>query len=568
MQLPSGFEEIKSTIMNKISCSRIEEILQQAHGAQAETELQAQFDLIGQIVAESFNHVVSNQDIKIPNIAYISQDTLRGKKKEEEKVFYPDGIFCRMNDTKAAIPIQHSLVMIELKMDLLFKDKTRPWNYLTRKNNKTISELARGSTAVVQSFRRSVTYFEKSENIDRIATSMLTDLKQAQFLQLTSSYCTGEQPSWEQLKGSLTFPLQVSNYGDHPVLFPALETLIQLLLDATWPKDLVANGEVVDIYMKDFQKNLVLTMPSLTNRVANETLQIIKENETITLKSMGEIASNSYTTIMAVSSQGVEQCLKMEKSQLFNSKYSQLANELEILPRIQHLKGVPKLVHRGTISNYKNDSWVCMVTQPLGVSFDHLPHSFFSSPRLTISVWSAIRQIMIDIHESGFLHCDIKPANMIMSSAGPYLIDFGGAVPNPCSSYDYDASFRFTAAWAPFSLIDGDDPNTLTDHMSLFFSFLDLISEGKLINLGEKEPIEITQLVLSTLPEGFHCWARHLLYVFGLYAVHENHQTQENATNLSTKNEATNITSEVFSDICDSDSLSTATNEFLACDAL
>lgn len=185
-------KHLAKKIMCKIRQKDISKILEQATKKRMqEADLQEYLNQIGMIIEKSFNEV-SDEEPKLPKIQFVSgQHALH----LNNHVHFPDGRFCPLHGETPLNCTNRFLVMIELKSCLLPSEKANyPWKF--RKNDddgNAIETSSRGAEAVMQSLKRSYQYFSEAKNVYNVVSNMMTDLKNAYFLQPTRTLISGNR---------------------------------------------------------------------------------------------------------------------------------------------------------------------------------------------------------------------------------------------------------------------------------------------------------------------------------------------------------------------------------------
>ncbi|MBX3416001.1 MAG: protein kinase [Pirellulaceae bacterium] len=100
---------------------------------------------------------------------------------------------------------------------------------------------------------------------------------------------------------------------------------------------------------------------------------------------------------------------------------------------VREARTVAQLQHPGIVTVHdvlQSDQWLCIVQQYVddGDLKQHLRAGQLTFAR-TVEICCKIADALAFAHSRGFVHCDIKPANILLDKSGnPYITDFGLAV--------------------------------------------------------------------------------------------------------------------------------------------
>ncbi|CAK83199.1 unnamed protein product (macronuclear) [Paramecium tetraurelia] len=112
--------------------------------------------------------------------------------------------------------------------------------------------------------------------------------------------------------------------------------------------------------------------------------------------------------------------IKIERPE--NEHLHSLDREVEILSRLQNIKGIPKLLYYGTQENYNTIVMELLQKDMSSLIKQRKKISLKSILQITIQLLS----ILEEIHKQGVLHRDLKPENIMLDEQNAiYLIDFG-----------------------------------------------------------------------------------------------------------------------------------------------
>jgi len=150
------------------------------------------------------------------------------------------------------------------------------------------------------------------------------------------------------------------------------------------------------------------------------------------------------------------------------SKNTQLMNEVSILKALAGIRGVPTLISYGfTLDKTQYYS----VTDVIGVSIDKRQWS----PQELQLLWKAAKEIIREVHSRGVVITDLKPAHLILSRHGLFIIDYG------CAYFaGKGRKVSLILSSLAFSSVRDathfGDPGFISDWESLIFSFLYLVN--------------------------------------------------------------------------------------------
>jgi serine/threonine protein kinase len=99
--------------------------------------------------------------------------------------------------------------------------------------------------------------------------------------------------------------------------------------------------------------------------------------------------------------------------------------EVRALDRLSH-PGIPRLLSVGTVEGRPYHSMELAEGETLAA---RAKREGPLSPAVVVAVGLAVARALAHVHESGFIHCDVKPSNVVLGETGARLIDFGLARP-------------------------------------------------------------------------------------------------------------------------------------------
>lgn len=193
------------------------------------------------------------------------------------------------------------------------------------------------------------------------------------------------------------------------------------------------------------------------------------------------------------------------KIESFSSKEKQLNNEYEVLSKLQESHYFPNL-----IDHYNKKPYVYNVIELCGPSIEliqkNLPDHIYS-PSCAIFIAIKMLKAIRELHQQGFVHCDIKPNNFLIRSNFKYpivLIDFGIAkkyLDDNGNHIDYENGCQFvgTYKYSSLNVMKGESPSRRDDLISWFYSVVELYT-GRLPWPGAKNVNKTIHLKESISP--------------------------------------------------------------------
>ncbi|CAD8047390.1 unnamed protein product [Paramecium primaurelia] len=183
------------------------------------------------------------------------------------------------------------------------------------------------------------------------------------------------------------------------------------------------------------------------------------------------ISQGSFGIVM----QGFDQrngnlvAIKIERPE--NEHLHSLDREVEILSRLQNIKGIPKLLYYGSYENYNTIVMELLQKDLSSLIKQRKKFSLKSILQITIQLIT----ILEEIHKQGVLHRDLKPENIMLDDQNAiYLIDFGiskifqrkngGLIP-----FKEKVPFVGTARYASIAAHKGQELSRKDDVESLFY---------------------------------------------------------------------------------------------------
>ncbi|CAD8054814.1 unnamed protein product [Paramecium sonneborni] len=199
--------------------------------------------------------------------------------------------------------------------------------------------------------------------------------------------------------------------------------------------------------------------------------QLKINNQFVTQK---KISQGSFGIVM----QGIDQkngnqvAIKIERPE--NEHLNSLDKEVEILERIQNIKGVPQLYYYGWEDDYNVIVMELLQKDLSSILKQRKKFSLKSVFQLSIE----LVQILEEIHKQGVLHRDLKPENMMLDDKNTvYLIDYGiskiyirkNGILNP---FKDKVPFLGTSRYASIAAHKGYELGRKDDLESLFYVML------------------------------------------------------------------------------------------------
>lgn len=206
-----------------------------------------------------------------------------------------------------------------------------------------------------------------------------------------------------------------------------------------------------------------------------------------------------------------------------------LHKEIRSVKLLQQCPRVARYYGSGVSGQYRY-----MAMQLLGLDLHKARHAQPTKAfgvRKTAMLGIQMLDAIQDIHEMGYLHCDIKPSNFVLHDSADsdlyvYVIDFGHAVQHlddtgkPRPKRD-SVPFRGTVRYSSPHVLLRKDPGRRDDLWSLLFALIEM-AKGSLSWPKNKDKEKTRQLILSfmrkdplhvvrDLPIQFENFLRHLI---------------------------------------------------------
>ncbi|MDE2010023.1 MAG: protein kinase [Candidatus Omnitrophica bacterium] len=152
-----------------------------------------------------------------------------------------------------------------------------------------------------------------------------------------------------------------------------------------------------------------------------------------------EVLGKGGTAVVYKAPEGGGIFYKVAQKEVFNGTMSSSARLISLLNEAG-VRGVPKLLEVGLDGH--NAFWMKLKGIEGGVSLDKSPEVWSAMPmRRKIGMMLQITRTLQAIHRLGWVHNDIKPANIIINQKEAMLIDFGTAreigTPRPARTMAY-----------------------------------------------------------------------------------------------------------------------------------
>lgn len=227
------------------------------------------------------------------------------------------------------------------------------------------------------------------------------------------------------------------------------------------------------------------------------------------------IGHGGYSTIYMATDPETRKTLAI-KLEPINAQKTALLQEAQYYKIVEGSDYIPKIYRVGNAPQY---NYIAM--EILGPSLSQLAKIL---PNHSYSVESTIRLsrqmlcAIIDVHQHGLIHRDIKPGNFLIRPDATYpivLIDFGLARKYRLEDGSQvnqrpKAGFAGTSNYAPLNAHEGIDLSRRDDLISWFYSILELVN-GKLPWTGIKDKKQIEDMkrnislsqLCSSLPEEY-----------------------------------------------------------------
>ncbi|HST64193.1 MAG TPA: serine/threonine-protein kinase [Mycobacteriales bacterium] len=180
------------------------------------------------------------------------------------------------------------------------------------------------------------------------------------------------------------------------------------------------------------------------------------------------------------------------------SRPPQRMSEARIAARVRH----PGVAAVHDVIEHDGSSWMVMDYHPGGTLAGLLRHGRRLPPSLTAALGLQLVAALEAVHAAGIVHCDVKPANLLLGADGRLvLVDFGIAEGSDIGPVDPSRAEGFLIGSPPYlapELVRGEAPRPAADVWSLGAT-LYLAVEGRLPFCGD-DPAETLTAVLNEPP--------------------------------------------------------------------
>lgn len=137
------------------------------------------------------------------------------------------------------------------------------------------------------------------------------------------------------------------------------------------------------------------------------------------------LASGGTAHVYEVKDNDTEEILVMKITSFKKLQKKIWLNEVNMLQKLQYVRGIVKMIEYGEVADQKNDSFGYIILEKCGLDL-------FESPIKTNeikTIFLFLYHILTTLHSMGYCYCDLKIENILRQGKGFRLCDFSSCQP-------------------------------------------------------------------------------------------------------------------------------------------